>query len=38
MAIMGAVLIFSTVAGEAESAKLKVIEPNAIVRLQDANN
>ncbi|WP_036480945.1 glutaredoxin [Myxosarcina sp. GI1] len=38
MAIMGAVLIFSTTTGEAESVKHKEVEPNAIVRLQDANN
>jgi len=37
MAVMGAVLIFSAVTGEAESAKIKEAEPNAVVRLQDAN-
>ena len=37
MAVMGGVLLFSTLTGEAESAKLKEVEPNAIVRLQDSN-
>ena len=36
MAIMGGVLLFSTVTGEAESAKIKEAEPNAIVQLQNA--
>ncbi|MGF1482431.1 MAG: glutaredoxin family protein [Cyanophyceae cyanobacterium] len=35
MAVMGAVLLFSTVTGEAESAKLKEVEPDAIVQLQN---
>ena len=34
MAVMGAVLIFSTVTGKAESAKLQQVELNAIVQLQ----
>ena len=32
MAVMGGVLLFSTLTGEAESAKLKEIEPTAIVQ------
>lgn len=34
MAVMGAMLIFSTVTGETESAKLLEIEPTASVQLQ----
>ena len=37
MAVMGAALIFSTVTGDAESVKIKEVEPNAVVRLQDAS-
>ena len=36
MAIMGGVLLFSTVTGDAETAKIKEAEPNAIVQLQNA--
>ena len=32
MAVMGEVLLFSTLTGEAESTKLKEIEPTAIVQ------
>ena len=35
MAIMGGVLLLSTLTGEAESVKLKDVEPAAIVRLQN---
>ena len=38
MAIMGGMLLFSTLTGEAKSAKLQEIEPTAIVRLQNAGN
>ena len=38
MAVMGGVLLFSTFTTDANSAKLKEVEPNAIVRLEDANN
>ena len=38
MAVMGGVLLFSTLTGDAESVKLKESEPTAIVRLQDASN
>ena len=34
MAVMGGILIFSAVTGEAESAKLQKVEPAAIVQLQ----
>ena len=37
MAVMGLVLIFSTTTGDAEALKLKEVEPNAIVRLQNAD-
>ena len=37
MAVMGAALIFSTVTGDAESVKIKEAEPNAVVKLQNAN-
>ena len=36
MAVMGGVLLFSTLTGEVESAKLKEVEPAAVVQLQDA--
>ena len=36
MAIMGGVLLFSTLTGEAETAKIKEVEPTAVVRLQEA--
>ena len=38
MAVMGGVILFSTLTGEAESVKLKEVEPTAVVRLQNANN
>ena len=38
MAVMGGILLFSTFTTDANSAKLKEVEPNAIVRLEDANN
>ena len=37
MAVMGGVLLFSTLTGDAESAKLKEVESNAIVQLQNIN-
>ncbi|WP_414620346.1 MauE/DoxX family redox-associated membrane protein [Calothrix sp. CCY 0018] len=36
MALMGGALIYSAATGEVESAKVKEIEPAAVVRLQDA--
>ena len=36
MALMGGALIYSAATGEAESAKVREIEPAAVVRLQDA--
>jgi uncharacterized membrane protein len=36
MAIMGGMLIYSAATGEVESAKIKEIEPAAVVQVQDA--
>ena len=38
MAIMGGVLLFNTFTGEAETAKLKEVEPTAVVRLQNVSD
>ena len=35
MAVMGGVLLFSTITGEVESAQLTQVEPNSIVQLQN---
>lgn len=37
MAVMGGVLLFNTFTGQAESAKIRQVEPNAVVQL-DVNN